>query len=237
MRFALKSASLAAALMLAALAPPAFAYVGGKSSGNVFQSSHAGLRDATLLIVRHGEKDGLGRGLSPAGKMRALAYAEYFERFELNGKPIRIDALVASQDSHKSERPRLTLEPLSKQLSLVIYQPSPDHEVRDLVGWLKSRPAGQTTLISWHHGHIPALLQALKVNPADVLPGGLWPSDAFDWVIVLRFDAIGRVIVDDTHLIKEPDGVNDTVWAAMDHPSIRPMGTPEKAKGGTAATP
>lgn len=198
---------------------PANAYAPQPLGRGVYMPTHDGLHDATLLIIRHGEKDGLGRGLSSAGEMRAIEYADYFEHFKLDGTPVHIDALVASRDSRKSKRPRQTLEPFSRQSKIVIYQPSPNREVRDLVAWLKQRPASQTTLISWHHTKIPALLAALKIDPSRVLPNGKWPNDVFDWVVALHFDHRGHPIVNEVQLITEPDKVNSPVWAKLDAPA------------------
>ncbi|MCB8875943.1 hypothetical protein [Acidisoma silvae] len=220
----MRAMALAICVGLAAFSSSAQAYAPQSGNGQTYMATRAGLHNATLLIVRHGEKDGLGAGLSAAGTMRAVQYARYFQTFKLDGKPLQIDALVASEDSRKSERPRLTLEPFSQTSKLVIYQPSPSHEVRDLVSWLKQRPAGQNVLISWHHTKIPALLAALKLPPATLLPKGKWPNDAFDWVLVLRFDDKGHPIARASHLITEPDRVNDPVWSTMGHPVISPLG-------------
>jgi hypothetical protein len=225
-------AAVASVLVLQPLA--ARAYLQRAVGGDMYVTTDEGLKNATLLIVRHGEKDGLGPGLSPAGEMRALAYAHYFQHFKLDGTQIHIDALVASEDSKKSERPRLTLEPLSSRMGLVIYQPSPDHEVADLVAWLRARPAGRTTLISWHHNHIAPLVAALGGNPNAYLPHGAWPDDAFDWVLALRFDADGKVIASASHLIREPSKLDNKVWAAMDHPTVLPLDSSRPVKNGNA---
>jgi hypothetical protein len=182
-----------------------------------------GLSNATILIVRHAEKPLHASGLSPAGQMRAELYAQYFQQFELDGRPIHIDALVAAEDSYKSSRPRLTLEPLSIETRMSINQPCPDRAVGELVAWLKQRPADQTTLVSWHHTKIAKIMAALGADPAAFLPNGQWPDDAFDWVVALHFDQHGHLIPSASRVIHEPAGVDDVVWSVMSHPTIRPL--------------
>ncbi|HEX3982229.1 MAG TPA: hypothetical protein VHX12_00910 [Acidisoma sp.] len=182
-----------------------------------------GLSDATILIVRHAEKPADGTGLSPAGEMRAQVYANYFQDFSMSGMPAQITELVAAEDSDKSDRPRLTLEPLSAETGMVINQPCPDHAVKTLVAWLKTRPAHQTTLVSWHHTKIGKLLAALGADPEQLLPNGHWPNDSFDWVVALRFDREGKLIPGSAHVIHEPAAVDNVVWSVMDHPTISPM--------------
>lgn len=183
------------------------------------------LSGATIFIIRHAEKTGVGSGLSAAGAMRAAAYATYFEHLKLDGKPVHIDSLVASTDSAKSARPRLTLEPLSGATGMPIIQPCASRDITCLVNWLRAQPARQTTLISWHHSKIERILTALGVSETSVLPGGRWPSDFFDWVIALRFDKSGHVIPGKAQLLHEPMSVDNVVWDAMDHPTIHPAET------------
>lgn len=181
------------------------------------------LSGATIFIIRHAEKTGIGTGLSAAGAMRADAYAAYFEHLKLDGRRVHIDSLVASTDSAKSARPRLTLEPLSGATGMPILQPCSSGNVGCLVDWLRAQPARQTTLISWHHSKIDRILTALGVSERELLPAGRWPSDSFDWVIALRFDTSGHVIPGKAELLHEPMSVNNVVWAAMDHPTIHPL--------------
>ena len=222
MRFALTACGLA----LAALVTPATAAAPRLLNSEISQTAPNGLSDATILIVRHAEKTGEGIGLSPAGEVRAQVYASYFEHFSMNGRPIHIDQLVAAEDSSKSSRPRLTLEPLSTEMDMVINQPCPEHAVTTLVDWLKQRPAHQTTLVAWHHTKIAKLLAALGADPQTLLPEGHWPNDTFDWVVALRFDHEGKLIPGSAHVISEPATVDNVVWAAMGHPIISPMTQP-----------
>jgi len=222
MRMALTACGLA----LAAMVSPASALtLDGPMPGGFVEHAPAvnGLSNATLLIVRHAEKTGYGTGLSPAGDMRAQVYARYFRHFTLNGDRLQIDSLVASKDTDTSARPRLTLEPLSIETGMEIAQPCADHAVGQLVAWLKQQPANETTLISWHHTKMAKLLAALGADPETILPKGKWPSDVFDWVVALRFDAQGKLIPSATEVVREPATVNDVVWKTMAHPVIRPF--------------
>src|SRR5579863_1551999 len=77
-----------------------------------------GLRDTTVLIVRHAEKPESGFGLTPAGEERARAYVHYFQNLKIDSQSVKLDALFATADSKNSHRPRLTLTPLSETLHL-----------------------------------------------------------------------------------------------------------------------
>ncbi|HTI01484.1 MAG TPA: hypothetical protein VL752_11110 [Acidisoma sp.] len=196
------------------------AWAAQQASAQTAEHAEGRLSGATIFIIRHAEKTGTGRGLSSAGAMRAEAYATYFEHLKLDGRPVHIDSLVASTDSAKSARPRLTLEPLSGATGMPIIQPCSSGNIACLVHWLKAQPARQTTLISWHHSKIERILAALGVNQHDVLPNGRWPSDFFDWVIALHFDKSGHLVPGKAELLHEPMSVDNVVWDAMDHPTI-----------------
>ena len=64
-----------------------------------------GLKDAVVLVIRHGEKPESGNDLSAEGVERAKAYVHYFETFQLDGKPLKLDGLFATHDSKNSNRP------------------------------------------------------------------------------------------------------------------------------------
>ena len=110
---------------------------------------------------------------------------------------------MAAADSSNSHRPRLTLEPLSQSLGLPLDIRYKNKESDQLAAELQSRPHGRHILICWHHGQIPALLQALGADPAKLLPGGKWPDDVFSWVIQLRYDEQGRLIFGETKRVSE----------------------------------
>ncbi len=151
------------------------------------------LSNATIFIIRHAEKPEDGAGLTPSGEKRALAYVNYFAGVKVDKAPLKLDHLFAAADSKNSERPRLTLEPLSGALKLPLDLRFEADDVAALAEELKLRDHGKGMVICWHHGTIPALLAALGADPARLLPDGEWPKDVFNWVIELRFDANGQI--------------------------------------------
>ena len=162
-----------------------------------------GLADATVLIVRHGEKPDSGPDLSPEGQARAEAYVAYFQPFMLDGAPFRPDMLVASADSRNSARERLTLTPLSQALKLPIDQRFADREVQNLVAALSTESHGKSILIAWHHGQLAKLIKAFGADPKALLPDGKWPGEVFNWVVVLRFDHSGQLVPGSAKIIEE----------------------------------
>lgn len=146
----------------------------------------------TVLIVRHAEKPPLGRELTPTGQARANAYIHYFEPFHDGVLNLRINALYAGADSADSIRPRLTLEPLSHASGLPLDSSVSTKDPDALVALLRTSAHGNHPLVAWRHGSIPALLTAFGASP-DLIPGGKWPNDVYDWVIVLNFDASGHL--------------------------------------------
>jgi hypothetical protein len=151
------------------------------------------LKNAVILIIRHAEKPTSGIELSPEGQKRAEAYVGYFQRFAIDGKPVKLDYLFATADSNKSSRPRLTITPLSKALGIEIDSRFTDDNFSKLAQEIQNHPHGRNILICWHHGRIPALLNALGVDPKQLLPNGEWPADVFGWLIQLRYDKNGKL--------------------------------------------
>jgi hypothetical protein len=163
-----------------------------------------GLADATVLIVRHAEDAATGPGLSEAGQQRARAYARYFRPFRFGQASLHIDTLIAAADSRHSQRPRLTLEPLSQASGLPIEHSFKDRDVKDLVRWLGQGQGGRTVLISWHHSEVPKLIHDLGLDPTALLHHGHWPSHEYGQVVMLRFDHSGAVMAQACVLIQEP---------------------------------
>ncbi len=155
------------------------------------------LANVVILIIRHAEKPESGDGLTAAGERRAAAYVRYFADYKIDERPLHLTALFAARDSKKSRRPRLTIEPLSKATHLPIDGRFSDKESGEIAKELKSHPHGNRIIISWRHGGIPALLNALGVNPKQYVPEGKWPDSVFDRVIELHFDRQGHF--DQTH--------------------------------------
>jgi broad specificity phosphatase PhoE len=146
----------------------------------------------TVLIIRHAEPDE-AQGLSSEGQARAAAYASYFKNFALDGQPLPIGYLFSAIDSDNSLRPRLTLEPTAAALGLTIDNDYRTRQVDKVVKAVGRLPAGAVALIAWRHGEIPDLLESFGADPAAVLPNGKWPGKVFNWLIVLQFDAAGKL--------------------------------------------
>lgn len=161
------------------------------------------LQDATILIIRHAEKLDTGQNLSPAGQQRAEAYIQYFKSFQVDAKPLKLDYLFATADSKGSQRPRLTLEPLSNALGLKIDNRFKNKKVQELADEIQSKDHGRHILICWHHGEIPELIRALGADPAKLLPGAKWPGQEFGWVLQLSYDHEGRLIPNQTRRLNE----------------------------------
>ena len=162
-----------------------------------------GLRDVTVLIIRHAEKPDQGNGLSPRGEQRAQAYASYFDPFQLDGGTLLPRRLIATSDSKASMRPRLTLTPLAARLQLPIEQPWADDQVDDLAKELRKKNEAPVVLIAWHHGHIVKLIEALGGDAKQLLGRKTWPGDVYNWVVVLHFDGHGRLSESTSRLVQE----------------------------------
>jgi len=167
------------------------------------QGSSAGLADATVLIMRHAEKADSGTGLAPAGEARAQAYVSYFQHLTLNGVVFRPDTLIGTADSKNSARERLTLEPLSHAIGIPLDLRFSNKDIPVLAHALTSESHGKSVLIAWHHGTLPQMIEVLGGDPHTVLPDGYWPDDAFNYVVVLRYDHEGKLIPGSEQLIKE----------------------------------
>jgi hypothetical protein len=168
-------------------------FVSARITAQAQGAAGAGLKNAVILIIRHGEKPDKGDDLSKEGKKRAKAYVSYFRKFRVDSQPLRLDYLFAAADTKDSHRPRLTLEPLSKAIGLPINSQYECTHNEQLVGAIQAQPSAKTTLICWHHEQIPQLVTALGADPKTVLGDKKWPDDVFGWVIQLRYDSAGNL--------------------------------------------
>ena len=158
------------------------------------QATPAGPAGGLILIIRHAEKPENGTGLSDDGTKRANAYPGFFQHLNIEGQPATPNYLFATRDSENSQRPRLTLQPLSAALHLPVSAEVKNKDFEVLTNMLKgTKYGGQTILICWHHGHIPDLLAALGADPARLLPQGKWPENVFGWLVWLRYDQEGKL--------------------------------------------
>lgn len=166
-------------------------------------SAAPGLRNVTVLIVRHAEKPEVGRELNARGEQRAAAYADYFASLKLDGQTLTPQRLIATADSAESIRPRQTLIPLSQRLQLPIEQPYANGDYDKLVAQLRKSNQAQTVLIAWHHGHINKLIAAFGGDGPALIGQPKWPVDVYDWLIVLRFDDKGQLIQSRSQKVQE----------------------------------
>ena len=165
--------------------------------------SQEGPKNSVILIIRHAENPPNGHGLSPRGEERAKAYINYFLNFTVDSKRLEPNAVVVAADSKHSHRPRLTVQPFAKAANLTIDSRFANKQPADLAAALRANYQGKVILICWHHGQIPAVLRALGADPETLLPGGKWPRDVYDWVIMVSFDENGHLIPEGTKRITE----------------------------------
>ncbi|KAE9648230.1 flagellar basal body-associated protein FliL [Pseudomonas sp. PB106] len=166
-------------------------------------SGGSGLRNVTVLIVRHAEKPDVGRELNAQGQQRAAAYAGYFDPLKLGDETLTPQRLIATADSAQSVRPRQTLTPLAQRLQLPIEQPFANNDVDKLVNQLRESNQAKTVLIAWHHGHINKLIGAFGGNGPALIGQPKWPVDVYDWLIVLRFDDKGQLLESRSEKVQE----------------------------------
>jgi hypothetical protein len=173
------------------------------ASAHHHDKARGGLRNVTVLIVRHAEKPAHGSGLSALGAQRAAAYARYFDPLQLDGARVRPQRLIATSDSHESVRPRLTLTPLAERLGLPIEQPWADAKVDQLVKSLRKQNQASVVLIAWHHGHIDKLIDAFGGDAGNLQGRKTWPADVYNWLVVLHFDDRGRLDPSASRVVQE----------------------------------
>jgi hypothetical protein len=156
-----------------------------------------------VMIIRHGEKpDGSSPGVDSTGNrdknsltgvgwnrahrlVDLLAPAQGAPRPGL-ARPTAIYAAGAN-DNGDGERTRETVQPLAHDLGITVDTDFGKGDEKALVTNVTARPG--TTLISWQHGEIPAIVAAFpSVTPA---PPAQWPDDRFDVVWTLTRTADG----------------------------------------------
>lgn len=162
-----------------------------------------GPKNSVVLIIRHAEDAGTGHGLSARGSERAEAYKNYFQNFMIDSKRREPNDVLVAADSKQSHRPRLTVTPFAKAAKLPIDSRFGNKQPADLAEELRANHQGKVILVCWHHGQIPAVLRELGVAPETLVPGGKWPRDVYDWVIMVSFDENGHVIPESTKRINE----------------------------------
>ena len=167
-------------------------------------------KNTNILMVRHGEKPKSGPFLAVAGQERAQAYSVYFQNYLLNSKLVKLNYLFAAANSNASQRPVLTITPLSAATGLKINTPYADKEYGKLATEILSGSTydGSNILICWHHGQILQLASALGAKAKDLpkssnWPGRKWPPQVFGWVLQLCYDGNGNIIPAQTVCINQ----------------------------------
>lgn len=145
-----------------------------------------------IILIRHGEKPGDpnsdkvadGTGLSLRGQIRAAALSVSIPAAYPN-----VNFLFATAASAKSNRPVLTITPLSQALHLKISAKHGDKDYAALADHLLTHDkyAGKVVLVCWHHGKLPKLAKALGVTP----PVDPWPAGVFDRIWQIDFPSAG----------------------------------------------
>lgn len=169
--------------LLKCIAPVALAL-----AGIVFSQAHA---DATVVIVRHGEKPAQGLGqLTCQGLNRSLALAPLL--LVRYGKPVAIYApnpARLKKDNgipYAYVRPLATVEPLAIRAGLPVNIEWGMTDIEPLAAQILAAPPG-TQVVAWEHHWGEALarhlLARLGGNPADV---PRWEDGDFDSVFVIR---------------------------------------------------
>ena len=123
----------------------------------------------TIFLVRHAEKPDKGSELAPESFARTQKYVQYFQnQVKYDGQPIRWNYLFASAESDKSDRPFLTIQPLSQTINIKIDSDFKNKHFKDLIKELKKNKGTKfdnaNVLICWHHGEILDLASALGAS-------------------------------------------------------------------------
>ena len=154
---------------------------------------------ALIILIRHAEKPGETKAtpiddseitdpyLSSAGYYRAGAYSAYFDAKKNGGLYPKIDSIFATKATRRSNRPFLTVAPLGAAVGKTVnvdYDNKPDGIAKLAATLLGGKYAGQTVLICWHHGTMPALAAALGYPNAPKIP-----RTSFDVVWKLAYSA------------------------------------------------
>mmetsp|Transcript_35936 Transcript_35936/g.111256 ORF Transcript_35936/g.111256 Transcript_35936/m.111256 type:complete len:157 (+) Transcript_35936:1347-1817(+) len=126
----------------------------------------AGGIDQTIILIRHGEKE--GDDLSPRGEQRANCLADHFAN-------AGVTALYAYTDK-SSRRSTETLTPLSAAIQVPINATYGRDDVDGLVAGLASLPKATTAVVCWEHDVLTEIATALGVPDAPD-----YPSDEYDW--------------------------------------------------------
>lgn len=165
----------------------------------LFHKSYA--LPAQVIIIRHGEKDPVTRGLTQQGQERAAALAYYLTQTDYLlhfGQPT---ALFASRSIPVSDRlvPRTieTLMPTAALLQLPIHIPFNGYQVNEIAHVIlnNNKYNAKNVVICWNHSSIHDLLNAFGYQAPFSCSGinKKYPDCRFDLAFVLTFPAPSSV--------------------------------------------
>jgi len=175
-------------------------------------------KNTNVLLIRHGEKPASGDDLSVPGQERAQAYIIYFQNYVIqstssslsNSKPVKLNYLFATANSGKSDRPDLTITPLSEAIGIAIDAKHKDSDYKKVADDIlqNSKYDNSNILICWHHGEILDLAKKLgadasKLPKASNWPSKKWPGSEYGWVLQVCYDGSGNLIDTQTMCINE----------------------------------
>lgn len=172
-----------------------------------------------IMLIRHAEKpdnDGTGpQGVTDAGQpdpesltvrgwQRAGALAQLFSQagmlseppYSTLAQPARLFASAVGKGS-PSRRPAETLTPLAGRLGLALEDPYAKTQT-EVFGQMLGTAARQggaqgPILVAWEHALIPDLARAIT-RQGGLIPAA-WPSERFDLIWVLDWQAAGQRFV------------------------------------------
>lgn len=157
---------------------------------------------AQVIIIRHGEKDPVTRGLTQQGQERAAALSYYLTQTDYLldfGQPY---ALFASRSVPISDRlvPRTieTMMPTAALLQLPIHIPFNGYQVNEIANFIltTNNYNGKNIVICWNHSSIHDLLNAFGYQAPFSCSGinKKYPDCRFDLTFVLIFPAPAPII-------------------------------------------
>jgi hypothetical protein len=169
------------------------------TAGPALQSAGSKSHPARVLLIRHAEKppdEAMSVSLSREGRKRADALLGLFARSNARPDPFPApDFIFATKDSAHSHRPVETVTPLAEKLGLKVHAEIADEDFAKLADELfgKTKYAGKTILICWHHGTLPDLAKALGATDAPEH----FKGSVFDRVWQITYDAQGKAAYTD----------------------------------------
>lgn len=181
-------------------------------------------KNTNILMIRHGEKPESGKRLTVSGQERAQAYVIYFQNYTVQSFTIKLNYLFAAKDSSGSDRPELTILPLSKAIGLSINAKHKDKNYKKLADDIltKKKYDDSNILICWHHEEILDLAKDLGVDASRLPPEANWPShwpgSEYGWLLQLSYDGDGNINDSQTICINEKlmyDDRNDPPGASQ----------------------